>query len=144
MKKSLLYFTITMGCLLLHYNNADAQVKNKTSAPQIEIMPFKRWDSYPAFDYAINAVNTNSVKINGASWGITASYKYPIKNNLYLKGGIGYYQYSFDKIKKQNRYGESKTRSINYPSPLYILFYTNKYSYNTLIQKFVVHPFSIN
>ena len=133
MKKSFLYFIAITGCFLLQHNNADAQVKNKPSAPQIEIMTFKRWDSYPAFDYAINSINTNSVKIDGASWGIMASYKYPIKNNLYLKGGVGYYLYSFDKISGHNRYGAIKARSINYPSPLYILFQTNKYSYNTVM-----------
>lgn len=121
----LLFFLVT--------TKTNGQAKPKRPSSQIEIMPFKKWDSYPEFSYAINSINTNTVRIDGASWGIIASYKHPVKHNFYLKGGLGYYQYSFDKIHGNNRYGNIKARSINYPSPLYILFQTNKYCYNTVI-----------
>lgn len=123
---------ISLIFLLFTIAETTAQEKPKRSSPQIEIMTFKKWDSYPVFNYAMNEVNTNKVKIDGASLGITASYKYPIKNNLYLKGGLGYYQYSFNKINKENRFGKSDTRVIHYPNQRDIIFTTNKYWYNCL------------
>jgi len=52
---------------------------------------------------------------------------------VYLKPGIGYYKYSFNNIKKVNTlFGKSNVRDIGFVSPLYIPFYTNKYSYNTI------------
>ena len=137
MKKSLLYFTITISCLLLHYNNADAQVKNKTSSPKIEIMPFKRWDSYPEFSYVLNGrPSTDYIKLDGASPGIMVFYKYPLQNGVYIKGGIGYYKYTFDKIIKNNTFsGISNARDIDYyagPIAVDIPYYTDNYWYNTV------------
>lgn len=127
--KLIIVFPLFLFCLF-----ASAQVKNKVLKPQIEIMPYTQWDSYPKFSYAINSTNTNTVKIHGISWGVLASYKHPLKNNkLYLKSGLGYYRYSFNHIKAQNRFGETDSRVINFPSPLFIIFHTNKYWYNTII-----------
>lgn len=114
--------------LLLVSGTAFAQ-KNPA---QIEINPYMRLDKYPEFFYSINST-TNSVNIKGSSWGINANYKLPVQKNLYLKAGLGYYRYSFDRINKENSlFGKSNARNIIFPSPLYILFYTDKYWYNTV------------
>lgn len=104
---------------------------------QIEINPYLRWDSYPAFVYAINPVNSNTVRIKGTSWGINAAYKFPVKNKLYIKIGLGYFKYSFNDIDQMNSlFGKSDNRIIDYiPSDPWapaILYTTNKYWYNSI------------
>ncbi|MBO9152059.1 hypothetical protein ACFOTA_07565 [Chitinophaga sp. GCM10012297] len=98
---------------------------------RIEIAPFLRFDRYPAFTYAINSINTNTVRLRGASWGISAAYKFPVAENTWLKAGAGYYKYAFNKIKRTNNFGEGYVRTINYPSMLDLIFSTDKYAYHT-------------
>lgn len=97
----------------------------------IEIAPYIRFDRYPPFTYAINTVTTNEVKLRSASFGISAAYKFPVTKNTWLKTGAGYYKYVFNRIKRTSVYGQSNTRVVNYPSMLDLLFYTDKYAYNT-------------
>ena len=107
-------------------------------ASQIEINPYFRWDWYPKFIYSINSVNSNTVKIIGKSFGINASYKISLKNRFYLKTGIGYYKYSFNKIDQNNSlFGKSNERVIeDYIPPGNItpslIFSTSKYWYNSI------------
>jgi hypothetical protein len=107
---------------------------------QIEINLYLRWDSYPKFNYAINSVSTNSVKINGCSFGIDFAYKIPIRNRLYLKTGLGYYKYAFNKIDDVNSLFNSSPDNSRIvdgyilpgnitPS---IIFSTDRYWYNTI------------
>lgn len=98
----------------------------------IEIHPYIRYDKYPEFSYAINSINTNEVNIRGTSCGISIAYGHKISEKTKVKFGVGYYRLSFDKIDVQNRYGNPNSRVISYPSPLFILFSTNKYWYNTI------------
>ncbi len=100
---------------------------------RIEIAPYARFDRYPSFTYAINSINTNEVKLSGASWGVHAAYKFPVMKNTWLKAGAGYYKYSFNKIKRTNAYGESNVRTINYPGMSDLIFYTDKYFYNAVL-----------
>ncbi len=98
---------------------------------EIEITPYIRMDWRPKFSYAINSASTFFVNIKGTSWGVNANYKLPVRKNLYLKVGVGYYRYSFDKIYSYNaQFGKGNARIINFPSPLYIIFATDKYWYN--------------
>ena len=99
---------------------------------QIEINPYIRMDGFPQFSYAINSSNTYFVNIKGTSWGINANYKLPLNKKLFVKAGLGYYRYSFDKIDSYNtQFGKGDARIINYPNlAVYILFATNKYWYN--------------
>lgn len=98
-----------------------------------EINPYMRMDWYPEFSYAINSVNTNYVTIQGTSWGVNLAYKIPLKSSGFLKAGVGYYRYSFNKMDNYtNMFGKNSSRNINYPSNLYILFYTDKYWYNCI------------
>jgi hypothetical protein len=101
--------------------------------PQIEINPYMRLDWYPEFSYSINPTNTYFVNIRGTGWGLNANYKLSVCKNLYLKAGVGYYRYSFNKIDSYNaQFGKGSARVIDFPSPLYVIFVTDKYCYNTL------------
>jgi hypothetical protein len=101
---------------------------------QIEINPYMRMDWYPEFSYSINPTNTNFAKIRGTSWGINANYKFGLGEKLFLKLGAGYYRYAFNKIEGKNTLvaAKSTSRVINFPSPLYVIFVTDKYWYNTI------------
>lgn len=102
--------------------------------PQIEINPYVRFDSYPEFSYVLDGrPSIDYVKIKGTSFGLNLAYKIPIKKSILLNPGIGYYKYSFNNIKKENtQFGKSDVRNINFPSPLLIPFFTDKYWYNTI------------
>lgn len=119
--------------LFLFFGNYLSAQKNIN---QIEINPFIKWDSYPKFFYSINPTNNNEVNIKGTSWGIYGLYKIPFKS-IYLTLGMGFYKYSFNKIKQTNSsFGTSNIRAINYipPGPITpsIIFNTDKYLYNSL------------
>ena len=109
-----------------------ALAQKKTT--QIEIEPFIRIDKYPQFSYVIDGrPSTDYVNIRGTSFGLNFAYKIPITKSILLKPGIGYYQYSFNNIKKENTFfGKSTARNINFVSPFYIPFFTDKYRYNTI------------
>lgn len=118
-----------------------AQVKTDSftqrQSSEIEINPYFRWDNYPEFSYVLNGrPSTDYVKINSPSWGISALYKYPVRNRLFLKAGIGYYKYSFSKIRKTNtQFGEATARNIDYysgPIAVSVAYVTDKYWYNTM------------
>lgn len=118
--------------LLMIFSHTHAQAQKVPA--RIEINPYVQFDRYPAFSYAINSVRNNEVSIRGASWGISGAYKFPVSRNIYLKAGLGYYRYSFNKIKRTNSsFGESNVRSINYPGMADLLYYTDKYWYNSLL-----------
>ena len=103
---------------------------------ELEVNPFVQMDWYPEFTYRINPVNYNKVRIRGESFGINTIYSYPLKDaNLNI--GMGYYRYSFTKIKQQNTsFGKSNNRIIDYvpPGPFIpsILYATDKYWYHTI------------
>jgi hypothetical protein len=104
---------------------------------QLEITPYLRFDKYPQFEYAINAVNSNKVKLKGTSWGVHSAYKLFISNKYYLKIGIGYFKYSFNDIDQINSlFGRSKSRVISYkpqgPWVPAIIYTTDKYWYHTI------------
>ena len=119
---SAIFFLLLSTCLF-----------GQNAKSQIEINPYLRWDSYPKFSYAINSINSYSLKIHGTSWGINAAYKHPFHNMLYIKAGLGYYRYSFNKIESYNpSYGVGHARIINYIGLGDVIFATNKYWYNTI------------
>lgn len=101
---------------------------------QLEIFPFIRQDKYPQFSYVLNGrPSTDYVNIKGTSFGVSVYYKIPITKSVLLKAGTGFYEYSFDKINKNNTlFGHADARDIGFISPYYISFYTNGYRYNTI------------
>jgi hypothetical protein len=108
-------------------------VESKNSK-RIEVTPYVRFDKYPAFSYVIeNRFSTDEIKINSTSWGISAAYKFRLSNSFLIKPILGYYKFSFNNINRENTaFGHSDVRHINYPSPFLILFYSDKYFYNTI------------
>ncbi|TBR20169.1 MAG: hypothetical protein EPO57_01185 [Chitinophagaceae bacterium] len=108
-----------------------AQKQNK----QIEINPFIRLDNYPKFSYHYyGRASTDFLKMKGTSYGIVITYKYSFKNNLFIKTGLGYFKYSFDKLDNTNSlFGNSKARPIDFVSPLFIQYSTDKYHYNNIL-----------
>ncbi|MDP3915859.1 MAG: hypothetical protein Q8R96_19200 [Bacteroidota bacterium] len=94
-----------------------------------------RYDTYPEFLASETSLSSNYITLKGTSLGVIVSYKHPLSKSqsLFIKSGIGYYQYSFNKMKNRNtRFGNSERRLINFPSPLFIPFFTDKYWYNTI------------
>jgi hypothetical protein len=126
MKKS--FFTILF---ILFFISCIAQKKGD----QIEINPYYKLDWYPEFSYSINPSNNYFAKISATSWGINANYKFDLGKKIFLKFGTGYFKYAFNKIEGKNSLFPSskfKSRVIAFPSPLYVIFGTDKYWYNTI------------
>lgn len=105
-----------------------AQRQNNT----IEIQPYFRYDKYPQFAYAVNSISARKINIQGKSYGVSVAYGHGLSRDIKAKFGIGYYRLSFNKIDAENRYGNPNSRVIDYPSPLFIIFSTNKYWYHTV------------
>lgn len=116
------YFSFCTNCLFgqKNYNQIG-----------VDLYIQRNW--YPEFSYSINPTNTYFVKIRGESPGLNANYKLSVRKNLFLKAGVGYYRYSFNKIESYNtQFGKGNTRVIGFPSPLYVIFVTDNYWYNTV------------
>ncbi|MBE7172851.1 MAG: hypothetical protein INR73_19905 [Williamsia sp.] len=101
---------------------------------RIEITPYFQLDHYPKFSYVLaGRSSTDYLKLKSSGWAVQASYKLIITSGVYFKAGIGYFRYRFGHIDRVNTsFGNSNERHINFPSPLYISFYTNRYWYNTI------------
>jgi len=111
------------------YSNTFSQ----TNKYCLEINPFIRYDHYKEFvGWETGIGGKHYVKPSGISYGINFNLKRRInsKNSLYFGGG--YYRHIISKIESHSNLGEAKQRLINYPSPLLILFYSDRYAYNTL------------
>ena len=101
---------------------------------QIEITPYFQFDHYPEFSYVLaGRSSADYIKMKSTGLAVQASYKLALTTGLHFKAGIGYFKYQFDHIDRANTsFGKSHERHINFPSPLYIPFYTNRYWYNTI------------
>ncbi len=126
------YISTVIMLLMLCNNTACAQI----SRGAFEVKPFMRIDWYPSFSYRINPVTDNKVKIRGASYGISANYKYPIKK-VNLNIGLGYYKYAFNNINQENSlFGNNNKRTIEYtplgPIAPSITYATDKYWYHSI------------
>lgn len=101
---------------------------------QIEITSFVRLDWYPTFSTPADYISsTDYFSLKGTSFGLNANYKIPVAKSIILKPGIGYYQYSFNNIEKENsRFGKSVGRDIDFNGPVFMYFSTDKYRYHTI------------
>ena len=101
---------------------------------QIEVTPFTRYDKYPGFSYnLLGRASTDFLKMQGLSWGIDVNYKRLLIQHLYIKAGIGYYRYTFNKLDNLNSvFGNGDARFVDYPGPNFDLYLTHKYWYNNL------------
>lgn len=101
---------------------------------KIEIKPFQRIDWYPEFSYNVGGrPSTDYLTMRGASFGIISNYKHSISSKLNIIAGIGFYNYSFNKLKNINSmFGTGSARVIDYPSPLDPIYTTDRYFYQSL------------
>lgn len=101
---------------------------------QIEIYPHLRWDNYPSISIPFNSVANTTITMKGKNWGVGLNYLVSLRNKLFVKGGAGYYKYSFDEIETFVRpFGPGQARSINYQGPYSRYFYScDKYWYNCI------------
>jgi hypothetical protein len=101
---------------------------------KIEVKPYIRLDWYPEFSYNVGGrPSTDYLTIEGTSFGIVSNYKLPVSNKLNLIAGIGFYNYSFNKLENINSiFGKGHARVIDYPSPLDPIYTTDKYFYRTI------------
>lgn len=109
--------------MLINIGTLAQKTQHNNQSSMVEIRHLMRWDNYPKF-----AFSTHEVNISGMSWGINASYKFPVYQNIFIRTGVGYYKYSFDDI----AVGEANARMINYPSPIYVNYHTDRYWYNSI------------
>lgn len=132
---------MTRLILILFFGFFSNIVLAQKKSAWLEINPFVRMDKYPEFSYSLNPTNSYYAKINGTSWGINSNYKFELEKGLFLKFGAGFYRYAFNKIDGKNTlstFFKFPTRVLNFPSPVYIIFVTDKYWYNTISANFGV------
>ena len=76
MKQSLLIFI----CFL-----SSSYIRGQKQNNHIEIYPFVRLDYFPEFSYHYGGrFSTDYLKMKGTSYGISLSYKYSLKKNIFL------------------------------------------------------------
>jgi hypothetical protein len=140
MKQISILFTIIF---CFHFSGLSAQEKTDTGLQKkrsgwIEIMPYVRWDSYPTFISKINYLDTVSLSLKGASYGVNINFKQPVAKKYEILIGFGYYKNTYNKIKRwSTRWsgitGDSRNRVVYYPDPtLWVIFVTDKYWYHSL------------
>lgn len=122
--------TLFAVCIILISNCAFTQ----KSASQIEITSYISWDKYPSFTYPTSSVMNTTIRLKSFNWGLQSAIKFPIKNNFFVKFGLGYQKYYFNNIQAYTRlFGTQNSREINYPGGSSTFGYaTDKYWYNTL------------
>ena len=121
--------------LIFYFSICTNLIFGQKNYNQIGIEFYTQTDWYPEFSYSINPTNTYFARIKGTSWGGNANYKFNLQSKLFLKVGAGFYRYAFNKIEGKNTLfasSEFAARIINFPSPLYVIFSTDKYWYNTV------------
>ena len=115
---------------MLYFITAQSQQK----LGRIEIKPYVRFDSYPEFSYNIaGRPSTDYLKMEGTSWGLNTYYRFPMYKGFNLKGGLGYYKYSFTTLANHNtQFGNGDSRAIIYPSFFQPVYTTDNYYYNSI------------
>ena len=113
---------------------SDAITFAQKTKDQIEVCHFIRYDAFPGFSYNFSGrVSTNCLKMKGLSWGINLNYKMALAPFYNLKLGVGYYRYTFNKLHNYHPpFGTGHAREVDYPSPLWTIFGTDKYRYNII------------
>jgi hypothetical protein len=100
---------------------------------ELEILPYVKYDKYKEFlGWETGVGGKHFITPSGLSFGADARMKKRFGDNYNLVLGLGYFRYSFTKITTHSNLGIGSARLINFQSPLFILFYTDKYWYNTV------------
>ncbi|MBI1782677.1 MAG: hypothetical protein HYR66_15140 [Sphingobacteriales bacterium] len=118
-----------LSLLLNLSHNGFCQV-NKYS---LEIAPFLRYDKQSSF-YSWETVTNgkNYVRHSGISYGLNLNVRRKVNAYSSVNLGAGFYKLRITNIDRTNDDNSADNRLIKFPSPLFIPFYTDNYSYNTL------------
>ncbi|TAD84051.1 MAG: hypothetical protein EAY75_13825 [Bacteroidetes bacterium] len=105
----------------------------QTSKYSLEINPFVRYDRANEF-YAWQTTigGRHFAKTTGISSGINFNVHKRISRIGNMYAGLGFYRHLISGLDVRNNRGQSNQRLINYPSPTFLLFYSDKYAYNNL------------
>jgi hypothetical protein len=124
MKKTGLLFTSCFYFLLTFAQN---------SKYTLEINPFARFDRTSEFNnWETVTGGKNYIRPSGISYGVNVNLKRALRNNANIYAGLGFYRHTISNIKSRNSRGVTDDgRIINFLSPLFIFFYTDRYYYNT-------------
>ncbi len=124
MKKTGLLTTLCIICTLTF-----AQKSKYT----LEINPFTRFDRTNEFNNWETVTGGKSyIRPSGISYGVNVNVKRALRNNVNIYAGLGFYRHTISNIKSRNSGGVTDDgRIINFVSPLFIFFYTDRYYYNT-------------
>ena len=107
---------------------------SQTNKYSLEINPLIRYDHYKEFvGWETGVGGKHYVRPSGISYGIDFNLKRQVDSMNSLYFGLGYYRHIISKIESHSDLGKAKERLINFPSPLFISFYSNRYAYNNLI-----------
>lgn len=100
----------------------------------LEINPFARYDRTNEFNnWETVTSGKNYIQPSGISYGINVNVKRKLRNNDNIYAGPGYYRHTIYNIKSRNNRGVTDNgRIINFFSPLFIFFYTDRYAYNNI------------
>lgn len=108
-------------------------ISAQQSKYSVELQPFFRYDKANEFlSWTTPTGGGNYVTPAGISYGINANALKQTGKNSNIIIGIGYLNYRISTIHTQNRRGSGDDRLINYPSPLFVQFYSDQYMYHTL------------
>ena len=120
--------------VLLNINSNRIMAQKKHSF-KLELAPFFRYDSYPQFSYNWHGrATTDLINLRGTSFGVNLRSQLPLTKTLLLRPGLGYYRNSFNHIlKNNNQFGTGNAREIEFPSPVFINYATDKYWYNCIV-----------
>ena len=95
----------------------------------IEVEFYFKYDRYPSFSYSPNPTRMHKVNASGTSFGGTLAYRLQMQQRFFLKAGVGYYKYSFSKMKVYDPiFGEADARLTLYmPQNTRVYLATPKY-----------------
>jgi hypothetical protein len=99
----------------------------------LEFAPFLRHDKQSSF-YSWETVTNGKhyVKHSGTSYGLNFNVRRKLTESSSIIVGVGFYKHRITNINRTNDSNSADDRLIKFPSPLFIPFYTNNYSYNTI------------
>ena len=117
-------------CLLSTFSY---QVFCQTGKYSLEIAPFLRHDKQSSF-YSWETVTNGKhyVKHSGTSYGLNLNVRRKFTELGSIIVDAGFYKHRITNIIRTNENNSTDDRLIKFPSPLFIPFYTNSYSYNTI------------
>lgn len=105
----------------------------QTDKYSLEFKPFIRYDKQNYFfGWETVLGGKHYVSPRGTSYGLNVIVHKNINKGRFLNYGLGFYKQNISDIKRFNENGTSNNRLIKFPSPLFIPFFSDKYSYSNI------------